>query len=89
MAGSGRIREGMQVIGRDGEYIGRVKQVRGSDFLVDRPMRRDVFVPYSAVKNSGGEIELRVASFEVDVQRWPRPQLRDEMERVRNWRQKS
>ena len=45
------IRPGMSVIGADGSEVGRVKQVRSNDFLVDRPMARDAAIPYSLVDN--------------------------------------
>ncbi len=45
------IRPGMSVIGSDGSEVGRVKEVRPSDFLVDRPMARDAVIPYPLIDN--------------------------------------
>jgi uncharacterized protein (TIGR02271 family) len=67
---------GADVVGSDGERVGRVKGVRGSDFLLDRPGRRDVYVPFAAVAQvTGGRVVLAVGSHEVDEQGWPNPPL--------------
>jgi hypothetical protein len=50
-----RLVVGMEVISPAGESIGRVKEVRVNDFLVDMPLRRDVYVPFSAVREVGGQ----------------------------------
>jgi len=41
---------GMGVVGTDGEVVGTVKEVRATDFLVDRPFARDVYVPIEFVQ---------------------------------------
>jgi len=41
--------EGMEVQGRDGQKVGRVKTLQGSDFVLDRPRKRDLVVPRAAV----------------------------------------
>jgi hypothetical protein len=71
----GEVREGMEVIGRDGENIGEVKEVRSRDFLVDRPMARDVYVPFSAANTSEGRIRLHVNARDVENQDWDRPDI--------------
>lgn len=68
-----QLREGMEVIGKNGKIVGRVKEVRGSDFLVDREMARDVYVPFNAVKTIGSQAQLEVAAEEVDNQGWEKP----------------
>lgn len=71
-----QIRETMDVVGSDGEKIGTVKQVHGTDFHLDRPMGRDLFVPFSAVRTVDGErVMLSIRATEVDDQRWPNPEL--------------
>ncbi|MDQ3809332.1 MAG: hypothetical protein M3336_03485, partial [Chloroflexota bacterium] len=47
--GAAQIQVGMDVLGVDGELVGRVKEVRAGDFLVDRPVARDLYVPYEYV----------------------------------------
>lgn len=69
------IRPGMEVIGRDGETVGEVKHVRSNDFLVDRSMARDVYVPLNGCQLRNGQIHLSVRADEVDIQGWEMPEL--------------
>lgn len=70
------VAEGTEVIGADGERIGRVKEVRDGDFLVDRTGQRDVYVPTNAVADvREGAVRLTVAAAEVDDQGWANPPL--------------
>ena len=60
----------------DGEKIGTVKAVHGTDFVLNRPMGRDLFVPFSAVRTVDGErVMLGIRASEVDDQHWPNPEL--------------
>ena len=72
---------GMEVNSLDGQRIGRVKSIREGEFLLDRPMARDLWVPLSAVlatEDSGpvhGPVQplavvLEVSSAHVDRQGW-------------------
>lgn len=71
-----QIRETMDVVGSDGESIGTVKAVHSGNFHLDRPMAKDLFVPFSAVRTVDGErVMLNVRASEVDDQRWPDPSL--------------
>jgi hypothetical protein len=79
-----QVRPGMDVDGVDGEPVGVVKAVRLSDFLVDRPLARDVYVPIDAVQAVVGEtateagrarVILTVAAGRVDDMGWPAPPL--------------
>jgi hypothetical protein len=68
------VRVGMKVVGSDGEDVGTVKEVRDRDFLIDRPMRRDVYAPFDAIQNvSGDTVMLKITSDKVDNTNWPRP----------------
>jgi len=70
-----QIRETMDVVGTDGEKIGTVKAVHGTDFLLDRPMAGDLSVPASAVRTVDGErVMLSIRSSEIDAQHWPHPE---------------
>ncbi len=69
------IRPGMEVVDRDGTHVGEVKEVRSSDFLVDRPMARDVYVPFGDCDVSSGQVRLNVQSSEVDNQGWMMPEM--------------
>jgi len=71
-----QVRETMDVVGSDGEQVGTVKAVHGTDFVLDRPMGRDLFVPFSAVRTVDGErVMLGIRASEVDDQHWPNPEL--------------
>ena len=66
-----QIREGAEVVGSDGESLGQVKQVRDDDFLLDRPMKRDLFVPLSVVALAGVDrIVLELSADEVGERNW-------------------
>lgn len=70
------VRVGMHVVGTDGKEVGTVKEVRDSDFLIDRPMRRDVYAPFNAIQHVNGDtVTLNVSSDQVDNMNWPKPSL--------------
>jgi hypothetical protein len=81
--GPDQIHVGMDVMSIDGEPVGKVKEVRAEDFLLDRPMARDLYVPYSfvlATEDYGGtfrrgpvevtEVVLNVRGEHLDSQGW-------------------
>jgi len=49
------LREGMDVVGMDGELVGRVKELHDTDFRVDRKMKPDINVTYTAIQNVNGD----------------------------------
>jgi hypothetical protein len=62
----------------DNQRIGRVKEVQGDTFLVDRTMKRDVYVPLEAVQNVTPDgVILNVESGQVDNMDWANPPLTD------------
>jgi hypothetical protein len=70
------VTRGMSVVGSDGENVGTVKRLRDNDFLVDRRFDRDVFVPFTAIKEvSDGRVTLTVASNETGRMGWENPPL--------------
>lgn len=70
------IKKGMVVSGTDGAEIGEVKAVRRSDFLVNRPMAFDTYVPLDAVLHTtNDEVVLAIAADEVDSMGWANPGL--------------
>ena len=80
--GAGQIEVGMDVIGVDGRSLGRVKEVRVDDFLLDLgPMDHDLYVPYRSVlpvpdcgESSGRNLEVgTVGASQVEDQDWARP----------------
>jgi uncharacterized protein (TIGR02271 family) len=78
VGGAGRrdVAVGAEVVGADGAPVGRVKEVRAADFLVDRRGQRDVYVPFAAVAEAAANrLRLTVPADAVDDQGWPQPPL--------------
>ena len=80
VGGRADVRVGMEVVGFDGESVGLVKEVRANDFLLDRVMRRDVYVPLSAVEKvvldvTPEQVVLNVRGADVAVTDWASPPL--------------
>ena len=70
------VTEGMPVLGADGVHVGRLKQVRLADMLVDRALRRDVYVPFEAIADVRSEgIVLTIPADQVDSMNWAHPSL--------------
>jgi ferritin-like metal-binding protein YciE len=71
-----QIRPGMQVVGSDMENVGQVKDVRDNDFLIDIPMRRDVYAPLDAIQSTdGSRVVLNIPASNVGNMNWPNPPL--------------
>jgi hypothetical protein len=81
--GADQIHPGMAVVGIDGETIGTVKEVQEAEFLVDRPLARDLWVPFASVLEAGeqggafrrgptqpSEVMLNISAAHVDDQGW-------------------
>ena len=69
------IHEGMEVIGRNGHVIGTVKEVRDTNFLVDRPMARDVYVPFTSIQSIDERVMLSILSDQINDQEWENPNI--------------
>lgn len=50
------LREGMTVIDSEGDGLGDVKEIRDRDFLLDRSMQRDIYVPMDLIASTSGEV---------------------------------
>ncbi len=73
MATRPSIRTGMRVVGLDGKEVGSIKEVRATDFRIDRRMSRDVYAPFSAIQDvSGDTVRLTIASDKVNDADWPK-----------------
>ena len=69
-----QLRESMEVRGADQERIGVIKDVRANDFLVNRRLARDVYVPFSAIQSvTGAGVVVTVDAGDVNDQGWPNP----------------
>lgn len=80
MGRSYHVQQGMEVVGLDNEVIGHVRDVRDDDFLVDIPMRRDVYVPFTAIQSveqdaTAGRVVLNIPANQVGKMHWPRPSI--------------
>jgi hypothetical protein len=82
--GADELSIGIEVVSLDGHRLGHVKEVRATDFLLERPRARDLYVPYGKIlatparytQFSGGpnqptEVVLSVDAEEIDSQGWP------------------
>jgi hypothetical protein len=61
------LRLGMSVFGTDGRHVGQVKEIRGTDFLIDRRFRRDVLVPLAAIQRIVSEAHSPTLFVALDV----------------------
>jgi len=81
--GADQITPGLEVMSIDGERIGKVKEVGATEFLVDRPLKRDLWVPFSSVVEAGEhggafrrgprqstQVVLFVSADDIDDQGW-------------------
>jgi hypothetical protein len=81
--GAEQIRAGMAVVSIDGEHIGKVKELRAGEFLIDRPFAHDLWAPFTSVVEAGehggtfrrgptqpSEVVLGVSAAHVDAQGW-------------------
>ena len=71
-----RLYPGMKVVDADGDRLGEVKELRDDVFHLDRPMRRDLFVPLRAITNViGNEVQLPYHADEIDKLGWESPEI--------------
>jgi hypothetical protein len=70
-----KVMAGLHVQGADGASVGQIKEVRQDDFLVDRHMQHDIYIPFDAVKDvSGNQVLLDISANQVDNMGWPTPE---------------
>ncbi len=71
-----QLQEGMQVVGSDMSNIGRVGDIRENDFLVDIPLHRDLYVPFSAIQNiDHDQVVLNIQGDQIYDMGWSKPPL--------------
>lgn len=70
--------DGAEIVGSDGKKIGDLKEVRDADFLVDRTLKRDLYIPVTRVGevSEDGKIVLDISSNEVSKEDWRKPSAR-------------
>ena len=73
--GRSEFRAGMEVVDADGKPVGEVKEVRSSDFLLNRPMGRDIYVPFADCDvTDDGKVQLNIRSDQIEQQGWLMPE---------------
>jgi len=74
-SGAAGIAPGMEVVLAGGDGVGHVKELGATAFLVDRRLRRDIWVPFAVVASlTGQQVRLSVAD-DIDDQGWESPPL--------------
>jgi hypothetical protein len=66
---------GLPVVDREGKRVGKVKEVRNTDFLLSRTLARDVYVPYYVCEYDGTQVTINVLADEISSQGWAMPRL--------------
>ena len=66
----GPIIKGMEVIGQGGRHVGKVDEVRDGDFLVKRPLGKDVYVPKDRASVEDQQVILDIPGNEISYQNW-------------------
>ncbi len=70
-SGRSPIRTGMRVVGEDGRSVGQVRDVHDFDFILTRPERPPLFVPFMAVAEVSDDlVSLNIPADEVDTKDW-------------------
>jgi hypothetical protein len=67
------IKEGIDVFDSEGKKVGKVKDVRASDFLLTRLLERNYYVPYIACAMSTDGVHLNVKGSDIKDQGWASP----------------
>lgn len=69
--GRSPIQTGMQVIGEDGREVGCVRDVHDFDFILSRPERPPLYVPFMAVEQVSDDlVVLNIPATKVDTRDW-------------------
>ncbi len=70
--GNSSVKAGMVVVGADMESVGLVKDVYRTDFLLDRELRRDVYVPFQLIDRVSDKLViLSITANEMNTREWP------------------
>ncbi len=69
------IKEGMDVFDSEEKKVGKVKEVRVSDFLLGRLLARGYYVPYLSCTVSEDGVHLKVKGSEINDQGWAFPHM--------------
>ncbi len=61
-----RVHAGMEVVDAEGHNLGTVKEVRDTDFLLNRSLAPDVYVSFGAVASTDTRIALNILEEQVE-----------------------
>jgi hypothetical protein len=71
--GRSSVKVGMVVLGRDRESVGLVKEVHPTEFLLDRELQRDIYVPLQLVDRVANKlVVLSITADDVKTREWPK-----------------
>lgn len=76
--GMGELRTDMEVYTSDAVHVGRVKEIRGGDVLIDRSQQRDIYVPLQLVGQvlpEEGRVELEISDDMLQNTEWEHPPI--------------
>jgi sporulation protein YlmC with PRC-barrel domain len=65
-----QVRTGMEVVDIHGEFVGRVKEISETEFLVNRRFARDVYIPFDAIRNVGEKVYIRMDQEQIEDRRY-------------------
>jgi hypothetical protein len=61
----------MSVISSEGNDAGIIKETRTNDFLLDRPLAPDIYLPYDTIQNVAVDIvTLNISDGQIDDLGW-------------------
>ena len=70
--GNSSVQVGMVVVGADMKSVGLVKEVYRTDFLLDRELGRDVYIPCQLIDRVSDKlVVLSITADEVNTTEWP------------------
>jgi hypothetical protein len=66
-----QLRNGMQVVGSDGNFVGHVKSIAQFHISIDRPARMDAYAPFDVIREiTQDRAVLNVPADQVDNMGW-------------------
>ena len=70
------VKVGMVVLGADQESVGLVKEVNHTEFLLDRELQRDIYIPLELIDRVQNKlVVLSITADEVNTREWPKSSI--------------
>ena len=71
MVDRAQLRNGMEVVGSDGDFVGHVKSLAEFHLAIDRPAKMDAYAPYDVIQEvTQDRVVLNVPADQVDKMGW-------------------